>query len=182
MSISTKKGDGGRTKLLSGEEVPKDSLRTTAYGDLDEAVSAMGLARALTDEDRIREELYAIQRVCFVIGAELATSPDVAERLQNRLEKSDLDALDVIGADLEEGLKLPPVFIIPGSTPASAALDLARTVVRRVERGVVSLVESDEGAVVNSYILPYLNRLSDVLFLLARFEEKQQGVDYDRLR
>ncbi len=182
MSISTRKGDGGRTKLLSGEEVSKDSIRTTAYGDLDEAVSAMGLARALTEEDRIREELHAIQRICFVIGAELATSPDAAERLQNRLEKDDLEALDRIGADLEGELKLPPVFIIPGSTLASAALDLARTVVRRVERGVVSLVESDNGTIINPHILPYLNRLSDVLFLFARFEEKQQGVDYDRLK
>ena len=182
MGISTRKGDGGRTKLLSGEEVSKNSIRTRAYGDLDEAVSAMGLARALTGVELIREGLYAIQRICFVIGAELATSPDVARRLPNRLEKSDLEVLDRIGADLEEELELPPVFIIPGSTPASAALDLARTVVRRVERGVVAMLETEDGAVVNSNILPYLNRLSDVLFLYARFEEKKQGVDYDRLR
>jgi cob(I)alamin adenosyltransferase len=182
MGISTKKGDGGRTRLLSGEEVPKDSIRTAAYGDLDEAVSAMGLARALSGDERIGELLYAIQKTCFLIGAELATSPAVASRLKERLERGDLEALERTGEELEEELKLPPVFIIPGSTPASAALDLARTVVRRVERGVVSLVENEEEGIVNRYILPYLNRLSDVLFLLARLEEKKQGVDYDRLR
>jgi cob(I)alamin adenosyltransferase len=182
MSISTKKGDGGRTRLLSGEEVLKSSSRTSTYGDLDEAVSMMGLARALTENERIGDHLLTIQRVCFLIGAELATSSPTAAGLKARLGENHLKSLEDLGHELEEEVELPPVFIIPGGTPASAALDVARTVVRRVERGVVSLVQEEGNAISNPGIMPYLNRLSDVLFLLARLEEKSRGLEYDRVR
>ncbi len=182
MSISTKMGDGGRTRLLSGEEVLKSSTRTSTYGDLDEAVSMMGLARALTEVDRIGEHLHAIQKVCFIVGAELAASPSTASGLKVRLDVDHLKSLEELGHELEEEVELPPVFIIPGGTPASAALDVARTVVRRVERGVVSLVQEEGNALSNPSIMPYLNRLSDILFLLARLEEKAQGLVYDRVR
>ncbi|MFC1545547.1 cob(I)yrinic acid a,c-diamide adenosyltransferase [Gemmatimonadota bacterium] len=182
MSISTKKGDGGRTRLLSGEEVLKNSIRTSTYGDLDEAVSMMGLARALTAVDRIGEQLHEIQKVCFIIGAELAASPPTAASLKVRLDENHLASLETLGHELEEEVELPPVFIIPGGSPSSAAIDVARTIVRRVERGVVSLVQEEESALSNPSIMPYLNRLSDVLFLLARLEEKLQGIAFDRVR
>ena len=182
MGISTKMGDGGRTRLLSGEEVLKSCSRTTAYGDLDEAVSVMGLARALTGVDRIAGHLHQIQKVCFIVGAELATSPPAVAGLRERLEERHLEQLEDLGRELEDDVELPPVFIIPGGTPASAALDVARTVVRRVERKVVALTREEGDGLGNPVILPWLNRLSDVLFLLARLEEKSAGREYDRAR
>jgi len=182
MSISTKMGDGGRTRLLSGEEVLKSSSRTDAYGDLDEAVSVMGLARSLSGVDRISGHLHEIQKICFLVGAELAASPGVAAGLQERLEEEHLHDLEDLGISLEEEVELPPAFIIPGGTPASAALDIARTVIRRVERKVVALAAEEGNGLSNPIILPWLNRLSDILFLLARLEEKSGGVDYDRVR
>jgi len=182
MSISTKMGDGGRTRLLSGEEVLKSSSRTDAYGDLDEAVSVMGLARSLTGVDRISEHLHEIQKTCFLIGAELAASPAAAAGLRDRLGEDHLHTLEDLGHALEEEVDLPPVFIIPGGTTASAALDIARTVIRRVERKVVALATEEGNGFSNPVILPWLNRLSDILFLLARLEEKTGGIDYDRVR
>lgn len=179
MVISTKKGDGGRTRLLSGEEVSKNDPRTSAYGVLDEAVSAIGLGRALSRDGRVRSELLAIQETCFLIGAELATVPAAAQSLPGRVGQEHLDELEALGARLEEQVELDPKFIVPGATAASAAIDLARTIVRRLERDVVSLVQEESDIPGNPCMLPYLNRLSDVLFLLARCEEKQQGVDLE---
>jgi len=182
VTISTKHGDEGRTRLLSGEEVAKDHPRTSAYGVLDEAVSAMGLGRALAREERVRNELRAIQETCFLIGAELATTPGGQGNRSARLEKYHLEELEAVGADLADRVELPPRFVVAGATPASAAIDCARAIVRRLERAVVSLVQEEGDGPGNQYLLPYLNRLSDVLFLLARYEEKQQGVAFDHLR
>jgi len=181
VTISTKHGDEGRTRLLSGEEVSKDHPRTSAYGVLDEAVTTMGLGRALAREERVRSELRTIQETCFLIGAELATAPGGLGRLPARLEKHHLEALEAVGVELEDRVELPPRFVVAGATPASAAIDYARAVVRRLERVVVSLVQEEEDGPGNQYLLPYLNRLSDILFLLARYEEKQQGVAFDHL-
>ena len=175
MSISTKHGDGGRTRLFSGEEISKNDPRTGAYGALDEAVSAIGLGRALSTDDRIRKELLQIQDTCFLIGSELATTTSADRILENRIGEQHLSALEELGLELEDMVKLPPRFIIPGATPASAAIDLGRSIVRRVERMVVSLIEKGSEAPENPFLVPYLNRLSDVLFLLARFEEMKQG-------
>ncbi len=182
MSISTKSGDGGMTRLQSGEEVPKSDPRVAVYGDLDEAVSALGLARALVRSEPVREEIAALQRVCFIVGAELAARPPAGEKLPERLGTQHLDELEAREADLEAAVQLPPVFIIPGATPGSAALDLARTIVRRVERGLAALRQADSDALDNPVLLPWINRLSDLLFLLARLEEQQQGMDHERLR
>lgn len=176
MKISTKQGDGGSTRLLSGEEVSKNNPRTGAYGTLDEAVSAIGLGRALCEDDRVREELLAIQETCFLIGAELATAPAKVSGLKKRVTGEEVGALETLCAELEEELDLAPLFILPGATAAGAAIDLARTIVRRLERDVVSLIQGEEEDLDNPGLLPYLNRLSDALFLLARYEEKQQGV------
>ncbi len=179
MSISTKRGDGGRTRLFSGEEISKNNPRTEAYGALDEAVSAIGLGRALSTDDRIQIELLQIQEACFLIGAELATKTSVDRILENRIGEQQLSALEALGIELEDMVELSPRFIVPGATPASAAIDLGRSIVRRVERSVVSLIEKGSEAPENPFLLPYLNRLSDILFLLARFEEKKQGVAFE---
>lgn len=181
MSITTKQGDEGNTILFSGESVSKASARTSAYGALDEVVSAIGMARALSKDERIRSELLSIQKVCFLIGTELATTVRELGRIPERLEKDHLGALENLGIELENQIELPPSFIIPGATVASAALDITRAIARRLERNVVSMVQFEKESLENPHILPYLNRLSDVLFLLARFEEKQQGVAFQSL-
>ena len=182
MSISTRKGDDGRTRLYSGQEVSKDHIRPSACGDLDEAVSALGLARALCRSERVRETLRSTQRRCFAVGAELATVGEALQKLPDRLGPSDLAVLDRLVADLEAKVDLPPVFVVPGGTQASAAMDLARSIVRRVERGAVAIRDGTPEGLQNQTVLPWLNRLSDVLFLLARLEEQEQGVGYDRLK
>jgi len=182
MSISTKTGDGGKTRLLSGEEVSKADPRVAVCGDLDEAVSALGLARALVSSQEIREGIRELQQLCFLAGAELSAVPPAAGKLPERITADHLRALEERGEELEAQVALPPVFIIPGATPGSAALDLARTVLRRVERGLVGLLDRDATALDNPVMIPWINRLSDVLFLLARLEEQQQGLDYERTR
>ena len=181
MSISTREGDDGTTRLFSGEEVPKHHPRPAAYGDLDEAVSAMGLARSLAGSPRVREVLREIQRRCFVVGSELATSPARLDRLKERLDAEHLNELDELVEELEEQVELPPVFVVPGGSPGGAALDLARSVVRRLERSTSALAAGGEGGL-SPHLQPWINRLSDVLFLLARLEEQHQGIDYDRLK
>lgn len=182
MSITTRKGDGGRTRLFSGEEVPKHHPRPSVYGDLDETVSAMGLARALCRTPRVQELLLGLQRDCFLVGSELATSGAHIDRLPRRLEATHLEAIDALGSKLEQAVKIPPEFTVPGSSPGSAALDLARTICRRLERGAAALAGHDPPAITNPALLPFLNRLSDILFLLARLEEQEQGIPYQRLR
>jgi cob(I)alamin adenosyltransferase len=182
MSISTRQGDEGRTRLFSGETISKSDRRPSTYGDLDEAISAMGLARSLAVEPRVVEELLRIQKICFVAGSELATSAPILNDLPERLDPSHLEHLESLIEEMESGLELPSVFIVPGNTPSSAAIDLARAIVRRLERSVVQMLEEDAESIRNETVLPWLNRLSDVLFLLARLEERGQGVDYEQLK
>ncbi len=182
MSISTKRGDDGQTRLFSGQTVLKSELRPRAYGALDEAISAMGLARALASQEHVQDELLRIQKVCFLIGAELATTADALTDLPERLSRDHLGSLEALGARLESEVDIPPVFIVPGASSSGAALDLARSIVRRAERSIVQLLASDPATVSNENLLPYINRLSDVLFLLARHEEQTQGTPTDRLK
>lgn len=171
--IYTKHGDTGETGLLYGGRVSKTDPRTTAYGTVDEAISNLGLARALSEDTWIKTEIKRIQRELFTVGAELAT--DVAEYA--KLEKhfsvvtSDMvERLEGVLDDLEAKLDLPPSFIIPGASPASAAIDVARTVVRRAERHTVTLKE--KRLLMNHEVLRYLNRLADLLFMLARYQDR----------
>jgi cob(I)alamin adenosyltransferase len=167
--IYTKTGDDGTTGLLYGGRISKDDLLTEAYGTTDEAVAALGLARATTDHAEIASTLLGLQRELFVVGADLATAPEARGKLDpevslvtsvmvERLERQ-IDAL-------VEQRPLPQVFIVPGANPASAAIDLARAIVRRAERLVVGLERADR--IVNPEVRRYLNRLSDLLFVLAR--------------
>ena len=169
--IYTKTGDDGTTGLLYGGRVPKDDLVTEAYGTTDEAVAVLGLARSLTEDPAMQADLLAMQRELFVVGADLATNPRersklepevslVTERMVKRLERR----ID----DLVEERPLPQVFIVPGANPASAAIDVARAVIRRAERDVVALEHAQRE--VNPEVRRYLNRLSDLLFVLARWQ------------
>jgi cob(I)alamin adenosyltransferase len=160
--------------LLYGGRVAKDDLHTEAYGSLDEAISALGLARSLTDSADRAARILELQRELFVVGAELATGPGHRadlERHFNVVTPAMADELEREIHDLEARVPLPGGFVIPGGTPVGAAIDLARTLVRRAERRTVSLQRA--GGVENPEVLRYLNRCSDLLFMLAR--EAEQG-------
>ena len=172
-SIVTKRGDRGETGLLYGGRVPKDDPHTEAYGSVDEAVSALGLARALEEDPARAERLLELQRALFTVGAELATGRGEHARLEQHfatVTAVDVDALEAETHALEERFPVTS-FVIPGATPAAAAIDLARTMLRRAERRAVSL--SRAGELENPEVLRYLNRCSDLLFMLAR--EAEQG-------
>jgi cob(I)alamin adenosyltransferase len=177
MRIYTRKGDRGTTGLLfGGARVSKADLRTEAYGSVDEAVSALGLARAFlapaTDrtEARLIELTVRLQRELFIAGAELATHADRRERLTpgtTLVTAEMVTALEGVIDGLEADHPMPAEFILPGESTAGAAFDLARTSVRRAERRAVAL--SDAAALPGtSRVVPYLNRLADLLFVMAR--------------
>jgi cob(I)alamin adenosyltransferase len=167
--IYTKRGDDGTTGLLYGGRVSKADLATEAYGTTDEAVAALGLARALLGDAGMKEEVLALQRELFVVGADLAANPSERAKLEPWVSLVTSEMVERLETRIDELVMehpLPNVFIVPGANPASAALDVARGIVRRAERHVVELRDSD--AVVNDDVLHYLNRLSDLLFVLAR--------------
>jgi cob(I)alamin adenosyltransferase len=167
--IYTKTGDDGTTGLLFGGRVGKDDLVTEAYGTTDEAVAALGLARSLCDDDAIAAEVLDVQRQLFVVGADLATNPDARGRLDPGVSLVTDDMVGALEARIDALIAeraLPQVFIVPGANPASAAIDLARSIVRRAERAVVALEHADRSP--NPAVRVYLNRLSDLLFVLAR--------------
>ncbi len=175
MKIYTKTGDRGETGLFGGGRVSKAHPRVAAYGDVDELNAFIGMARAVEMMPRIDEVLVPIQRDLFAIGALLAT-PDL-EKMKKQLEKASIDDRRI--ADLEHAIddgdrELDPLksFIVPGGTPKSAALHVARTVCRRAERHVIGLPDT-EG--IPPIVVVYLNRLSDLLFTLARVANKRAG-------
>jgi cob(I)alamin adenosyltransferase len=172
VSIVTRHGDGGETSLLYGGRVPKDDLHTEAYGALDEAISALGLARALCGEAGRAQRILDLQRDLFTVGAELATAASEQAKLEKHfatVTASMVEALDLEVAGLEATVPLPKGFVIPGGDPVAAAIDLGRTFVRRAERRAVSLHRA--GGLANEEVLRYLNRCSDLLFMLAREAE-----------
>lgn len=172
MKVYTKRGDDGTTGLLYGGRVHKDDLRTEAYGTLDEAVSALGLARAQLDAGEWHDTVLALQRELFVAGAQLATHSDHWPQLTDGVSRVTAAMVDRLETDMD-GLTarypLPQEFVVPGQSPAGAALDLARTVVRRAERRTVALDRA--GQLPDQTLLHYLNRVSDFLFVLARAVE-----------
>jgi cob(I)alamin adenosyltransferase len=178
MSIATKRGDTGETALAGAVRVSKGHLRVEAYGTVDELNTFMGLARVITDDADVKALVKKLQRELFTVGSALATAPtgskkepavtsEMVEALTTEVHR--IEAIEGVLAD----------WSIPGEHAASAAFDVARTVCRRAERQVVRLIESGEP--VNPQILAYLNRLSDLLWLLGRLIEQQAGVD-GRLR
>jgi cob(I)alamin adenosyltransferase len=165
-------GDDGSTGLLGGGRAAKDDLRVEAYGTVDEASSALGLARALAEDERVRGIVEDVQRGLYRLGAELATNQRHAGQF-GAMTGDDVAVLDRTLAGLEDEVPMPDQFILPGATAASAAIDVARTVVRRAERRCVTL--AGQGLLANPEALRYLNRLSLLLFVLARYEEAGSG-------
>jgi len=186
--VATTRGDDGTTGLLyGGDRISKDDPRAEAYGTIDEAVAALGLARAQLG---LRERLgvlsagfgelgplvLRLQRELFVVGAELATNPAAWDRLEDgrtRVSAAMVADLERVLVELEARMEMPREFVVPGETPTSAAFELARTVVRRAERRAVTLAAA--GLVPGRHLVPYLNRLADLLWILARTAEAAEA-------
>jgi cob(I)alamin adenosyltransferase len=175
VKIYTRKGDDGTTSLWYGGRVPKTDPRTEAYGSIDEANSALGLARSLCGREQadLGMDILRLQQELFVAGAELATAPEAAGRLEDGISR----VTEQMAGELEglidrymDQVDLPPQFVIPGGTQLSAALDVARSAIRRAERRVVAL--KDDGALASTAVLHFLNRASDLVFAMARFADE----------
>lgn len=175
MSIVTRQGDRGQTRLIFGEAVSKADLQVEAYGTIDELNSFLGLARAWCDDGKISEIIEALQRETFIVGAELATPIDSLDKLKTRVSASMTQELDAHVAQIETIPGLLDDWALPGATQTGAALDVARVVARRAERCVVRLAH--EGLVPNDEVLRYLNRVSDLLWLLGRSYEIARHAD-----
>ena len=172
--VTTRSGDGGYTGLLGSERVPKYDSRIEALGLVDEATSALGLARASAVEERVKAIILQEQRNLYRLMAELASTPHATGKIAvSPMTEADVLALEACADDLKREVQIGHRFIIPGESVAGATLDCARTVVRRAERHVARLVHT--GDVTNGEILRYLNRLSDLLFVLARYVERGQA-------
>jgi len=173
VKIYTRRGDSGETGLLYGGRVSKTDPRCEAYGTTDEAISALGLARALSSSPRVKEIVKQVQQELFAVGVELATNPGEYTTMQRHFEvvsATMVERLERFIDELEAEVQLSRSFIIPGASAASSAMDLARTILRRAERRAVGLKEA--GRLVNNELLRYLNRLGDLLFMLARYEDR----------
>jgi cob(I)alamin adenosyltransferase len=168
VTIYTKKGDDGTTGLFYGGRVPKDAERPAAYGDVDEAQALLGVVRAEAGPE-LAEIVLGIQRDLWVLMAELATGIENVGKLvdgQTRTTDAMVEALTARIDEVSNRFEPPTEFVVPGETPVAAALDVARTVVRRAERASVTALRGQ-----SSFVIPYLNRLSDLLWTLARWQE-----------
>lgn len=168
--VATRTGDGGETSLFGKERVRKTDPRIEALGDLDETQAVLGLARSLAPRSSLGRELLGLQRGLYVVMAEVATPRDDLARLKDRIDGAAVARLDQVLETLKKKTPIEGRFVIPGENRFSASLDHARTVARRAERRVVECV--DDGYVSGGDLLPWLNRLSDVLFVLARTSER----------
>ena len=187
-SVATGRGDDGTTGLLfGGKRVFKDDARTEAYGSIDEAVAALGVARAelaMKSQDGtlpralegLPDVILRVQRELFVAGAELATTPAAVGRQrpgETRVTAEMVAGLDVLLDDMERRVTVPKEFVVPGETRLSADLEVARTIVRRAERRAVSIRRAEP--VAGDQLVPYLNRLADLLWVLARAAEQAEA-------
>lgn len=172
MPFYTAQGDSGETGFLGEGPISKSSLRIEAVGSVDEATAAIGLARALSKSDKTCQLLLDIQKHLYILMTELSASPVVADKF-DKLGDEHLQWLEKSIVDIEHSVILPRVFIIPGGTPASGALALARTIIRRAERRAVALLESNQ--ISKGLLVAYLNRLSSLLFVLEIFENTLSG-------
>ncbi|MFN8150386.1 MAG: cob(I)yrinic acid a,c-diamide adenosyltransferase [Solirubrobacterales bacterium] len=177
MKIYTRKGDDGTTGLWYGGRRAKSDRRIDAYGQMDEANSALGVARACCDTSvpdgaELAADLLELQRDLFIGGAELAAAPEAADRLEDgvsRVTESMVTALEPTIDRYMGRVDLPPKFVIPGGTPLSAQLDLARAILRRAERRVSAL--ADAGELASPHVLAHLNRAADLVYAMARFAD-----------
>ena len=169
--IYTRKGDDGSTSLWYGGRVAKNDPRTEAYGTVDEANSALGVARSLCGSDQadLAKDLLQLQEDLFVAGAELATAPDASGRLEEGVSQIGDEIVEWAESAIDRYMaevELPPQFVIPGGTQLSAALDLARAVLRRAERRIVALREAD--GLASDAVLRFVNRASDLVYAMSR--------------
>lgn len=175
MNIYTKTGDKGQTSLFDNKRVFKDSLRVESYGTIDELNSSLGLAKNFVEEEEYKL-IHSIQRKLFDVGAELATEDP--EKIPVKIYEDDVIHLEKMIDKYLALAKKPDHFIIPGSSKASGFLHLSRTICRRAERRVISLSKESE---VNPHLIKYLNRLSDLLYSLARYtEENYEEVEFNK--
>lgn len=171
MRIYTRRGDDGRTGLYHGGRVPKNSAGPEAYGTVDEAVSILGVARASAGPD-VAAAILQTQRELFVVAAELATDPARRDALEDgisRVEQAMIDRIEQHIDRIDEEVGMPTEFVVPGGDPVAATIDVARTVIRRAERRAVTHF----GEASDSLVVPYLNRLADFLYMLARAVERE---------
>ena len=172
--IYTKTGDQGMTGLGGGRRVPKDSLRVRAYGTVDELNSAIGVALALGLSERLTSELGTIQNELFDLGSDLCWPEDDERRGRiPTVQPKHVRRLEALIDELNEVVGPLTNFLLPGGAPGAAQLHLARTICRRAEREAITLSHEEP---IGELVLPYLNRLSDALFVMARFENHERGV------
>jgi cob(I)alamin adenosyltransferase len=172
--VTTGTGDTGYTGLLGEQRVPKYDPRPDTFGTVDEATSALGLARATTQDQKVKDIIYQIQQELYLLMGELATPPENYEKMGLRMTSEHVQRLEQIEETLKGEVEIPNKFIIPGDTPDGAALDLARTIIRRAERMSVKLLH--DGVIQNGEVVRYLNRLSDLIFVLARYVEVKSSL------
>ncbi len=170
--IYTRSGDKGETSLIGGKRVLKSSLRVDAYGNIDELNSILGLCIASIDDDEVKEILRSIQSELFIAGADLA-EPELRSSNVPRINHDMVKRLEEIIDRYEEEIGQINYFILPGGSKEASLLHIARTVARRAERSIVALSEHEQ---INKDIIPYMNRLSSLLFVLARLMNKRLGV------
>ncbi|MFQ5827770.1 MAG: cob(I)yrinic acid a,c-diamide adenosyltransferase [Candidatus Methylomirabilia bacterium] len=175
VKIYTKKGDEGQTSLFGGQRIAKCDLRPEAYGTLDEACAVLGVVRVETEDDELRAVIHLVQEDLFLLGAELATAPEDRDRLQvSQITAEHTARLESLIDERLTKIELPRAFIIPGSSSyIPSLLDWARAVIRRGERRAVELRDAD--LLDNPEVLKYLNRLADLIFVLARDQEAVAG-------
>ncbi|HEX4204044.1 MAG TPA: cob(I)yrinic acid a,c-diamide adenosyltransferase [Ktedonobacteraceae bacterium] len=172
--VTTGTGDTGYTGLLGDVRVLKSDPRPDTFGTVDEATSALGLARAVAQDPKVKDIIYRIQQELYMLMGELATPPENYEQMGLQMTIEHVQRLEQVEEELMVAVEIPNKFIIPGDTLDGAALDLARTIIRRAERMAVKLLH--DGAIQNGEVVRYLNRLSDVIFILARYIEVKSSL------
>ncbi|MBA2395206.1 MAG: cob(I)yrinic acid a,c-diamide adenosyltransferase [Ktedonobacteraceae bacterium] len=172
--VTTGTGDTGYTGLLGEQRVPKYDARPDTFGTVDEATSALGLARAMAQDQHVKAIIYQVQQELYLLMGELATPEENYAKMGLFITSDHVKRLELVEEDLKREVEIPNKFIIPGDTLDGAALDLARTMIRRAERMAVKLLH--EGVIHNNEVVRYLNRLSDLIFILARSLEVKSSL------
>ena len=187
VKIYTRKGDDGTTSLWYGGRVPKHDTRTEAYGTLDEAISALGVARALCgdiyESTELHDDILRLQDDLFIAGAELATAPEASDRLEDGVSRVTAEMVTWAEERIDHYMdlvELPPQFVIPGGTTLSATIDVARTVIRRAERRISQL--ATDGEIAGDALLHFVNRASDLAYAMARFADVADPVLFEGRR
>jgi cob(I)alamin adenosyltransferase len=173
----TRTGDKGETGLFSGERVPKNSLRVEAYGTVDELSSWIGYTRSLIEDSQVDAILERIQQDLFLVGAELVTHPKESSPRKGQVTQAMVKHLEEEIDRLDAELPVLSTFIVPAGTRAASALHVARTIARRAERRTITLAQNEK---LNPELVPYMNRVSSLLFVLARVANKRAGVEEKR--